>query len=270
MNNVNLYGNEPYQIAVIHGGPGAPGEMAPIAKELAKNYGVLEPLQTKSTIPMQIEELKQVLQTHAKTPVILIGFSWGAMLSYLFTATHPTLVKKLILVSSAVFEEKYAMNIMNTRMSRLSEDDNLQVSALLKILSDESIQDKSKAFSLLGGFLTKADTFDPITNDHQTDEIKGMKGVQFEIYESIWEEAKDLRSSGKMLALGKKIQCPVVAIHGDYDPHPSEGVTVPLAKVIRNFKFILLKNCGHLPWLERQAKDKFYDVLRKEFKDNIT
>lgn len=120
MHNLRIYGNAPYEIAVIHGGPGAPGEMAPVARELATQYGVLEPLQTKTTIQGQLEELAVILSEYASLPAILIGHSWGAMLSYLFAAHYPTLVKKLILVSSGVFEESYAASIMPTRLSRLS------------------------------------------------------------------------------------------------------------------------------------------------------
>jgi pimeloyl-ACP methyl ester carboxylesterase len=56
----------------------------------------------------------------------------------------------------------------------------------------------------------------------------------------------------------------VVAIHGDYDPHPAEGVQKPLSAILENFRFILLKNCGHKPWVERQARDRFYAVLKVE------
>jgi pimeloyl-ACP methyl ester carboxylesterase len=80
----------------------------------------------------------------------------------------------------------------------------------------------------------------------------------------VWKEANELRTSMKLIGYGKKIQCPVVAIHGDYDPHPFEGVKIPLSKTIKNFKFILLKNCGHYPWYEKLAKDKFYEILKKE------
>ncbi len=45
MHNLIKYGTPPYQIAVIHGGPGAAGEMTPVAQELSIDYGVLEPLQ---------------------------------------------------------------------------------------------------------------------------------------------------------------------------------------------------------------------------------
>ena len=49
------YGTSPYQVAVIHGGPGAPGYMAPVARELSNKLGVLEPIQTCDTIQGQID-----------------------------------------------------------------------------------------------------------------------------------------------------------------------------------------------------------------------
>jgi pimeloyl-ACP methyl ester carboxylesterase len=64
--------------------------------------------------------------------------------------------------------------------------------------------------------------------------------------------------------LGKRIRCPVVAIHGDYDPHPAAGVRDSLAPVIKDFRFILLEKCGHYPWREQGAKDRFYNILKDE------
>lgn len=47
------YGKSPFITAVIHGGPGAAGEMAPVARELSRTGGVLEPLQTAETVPLK-------------------------------------------------------------------------------------------------------------------------------------------------------------------------------------------------------------------------
>lgn len=55
-----------------------------------------------------------------------------------------------------------------------------------------------------------------------------------------------------------------VAIHGDYDPHPAEGVLQPLSARLKDFRFVLLRNCGHTPWLEQQARDSFYEAIRRE------
>ena len=59
-----LYGERPYHVAIVHGGAGAPGSIAPVARELSKAAGVLEPMQTKSTLEGQIEELRDVLEKH--------------------------------------------------------------------------------------------------------------------------------------------------------------------------------------------------------------
>lgn len=57
--------------------------------------------------------------------------------------------------------------------------------------------------------------------------------------------------------------------HGDYDPHPSEGVRKPLSAVLSEFRFVLLENCGHTPWCERQARGAFYEVLEEELQQGF-
>jgi len=44
--------------------------MAPVARELSSEMGVLEPLQTADSIDGQVEELKDVLETHGTPPLI--------------------------------------------------------------------------------------------------------------------------------------------------------------------------------------------------------
>ena len=85
-----------------------------------------------------------------------------------------------------------------------------------------------------------------------------------DVYQGVWQEADEMRRSGELLALARRIRCPVVAIHGDYDPSPAEGVQEPLAAALEEFRFVLLARCGHTPWRERQARDEFYRVLKRE------
>ncbi len=59
MNNPRKYGSKPYNVAIIHGGPGAPGEMTPLAQELSGDFGIIEPLQTAKkmwTLSMERKE----------------------------------------------------------------------------------------------------------------------------------------------------------------------------------------------------------------------
>jgi len=199
-----------------------------------------------------------VLKENGSLPMTLIGFSWGAWLSFVFAARNSSFVKKLILVSSGPFEERYALDIMRTRLSRLAEEERMTIDSLSEILNDPERQDKNEIFAQLGELISKADSYDPLP--YKSDVIE----YQYDIFENVWNEAEELRRSGKLRALGKQIRCPVVAIHGDYDAHSAEGVKIPLSSVVKNFRFILLKDCGHRPWIERAAKDAFYTILKKE------
>ncbi|MGA9175337.1 MAG: alpha/beta hydrolase, partial [Thermoactinomyces sp.] len=162
MKNLRLYGNGPFTVAVIHGGPGAPGEMAPVAKELSHVWSTLEPLQTSTTIEGQIQELMTVLSKHGHLPITLVGHSWGAWLSFIFAARFPILVRKLILIGSGPFEEKYASKIMETRLGRLTEEERLKVRTLRKALLDPHTKDKNDILAQFGKIMSKADSFDPL------------------------------------------------------------------------------------------------------------
>jgi pimeloyl-ACP methyl ester carboxylesterase len=259
--NLRTYGNKPYRVAVVHGGPGAAGDLAPVAEEMSSVVGILEPLQTENTFEGQVKELHDVLEKNADLPVILIGHSWGAFLSFIVTARYPALVKKLVMVGGGPFEEKYADNIAPERLNRLSEDERIEAFRLIEIINDPSVPGKVKDRSMarLSALFLKADTYAalPLTNN---------AALEFseEINRRVWGEAKKLRISGELLELGKKIMCPVVAVHGDYDPHLAAGVKEPLSRTLGDFRFILLEKCGHEPWLERYARDEFYTILKEE------
>ncbi len=252
MDNLRTYGRPPYAVALLHGGLGVVGEMAPVAQELSGKWGVLEPLQTKDSVKGQVEELKLALEEMAALPTIVVGYSWGAWLGFLLAARHPALVRKLVLVSSGPFEEKYAPQILKTRLQRLSKKEKDDVEFLMARPEDPL------AFGLLGELLAKADFYDPLPMRPEGLELRP------DIYKGVWKEGKELRKTGKLLEAAKAIRCPVVALHGDRDPHPAEGVQKPLEKVLKDFRFILLEKCGHIPWMEKQARDEFFRILSGE------
>jgi pimeloyl-ACP methyl ester carboxylesterase len=256
--NLRTHGHPPFGVAVVHGGPGAPGSMAPVARELASTVGVLEPLQTASSLDGQVAELKAVLEDNASLPAVLIGWSWGAFLAFITAARYPALASRLILVGSAPFEEAYAAPIMETRLSRLDEDGRRRADALLQSLQDPAATDKSALLAQLGTLFATADSYAPLNLAREEG------AVQYDVFQGVWGEAKELRSSGRLLALASEIRCPVVALHGDYDPHPAEGVRRPLEAVLKDFRFHLLARCGHEPWREEHARAAFYAHLRQE------
>jgi pimeloyl-ACP methyl ester carboxylesterase len=126
-----------------------------------------------------------------------------------------------------------------------------------KILLKKKIEDPEE-LARLGELMALADDYDPLplrkegSNPHP------------EQFEKVWSEAAQWRESGKLLEEGRKLKCPVVAIHGDHDPHPAKGVEEPLRGILADFKFVLLEKCGHTPWMERQAREPFFKVLEEE------
>jgi pimeloyl-ACP methyl ester carboxylesterase len=232
--------------------------MAPVARRLSRNCGVLEPLQTARSVEGQIEEMSDCLSTHSQIPSVLIGYSWGAWLSVLTAARYPELCAKLILVGCPPFAESSAARLQTRRLDRLDHEEKAEYEASLTALSDPVAQDNDTALERLGHLAAKADAYAPI-DDAKESVIRVSAGI----YRAVWAEASAMRRSGELLRQVHRVTCPVVAIHGDSDPSPAAGVAEPLS-ALPGFRLITLAQCGHRPWLERYAQDEFYRILLSE------
>jgi pimeloyl-ACP methyl ester carboxylesterase len=257
------YGSDPFRVVVVHGGPGAVGSAAPIARKLGQTRGVMEPFQTATTLDGQIEELRLVVEHNATPPVIFIGHSWGAWLSALVTATYPELVRKLILVGSGPFEAHYVHKIAENRLKRLSPPEREEYLQLVELLDRSAVTGSAVSLSRLDELTHKTDSYDPIELPKDTLELDDIADP-VEMYQGVWPKAAELRATGELLRLVATITCPVVALHGDCDPHPAAGIQQPLAARMKDFRMIILEKCGHTPWGERYAGERFYQILEHE------
>ncbi len=123
---------------------------------------------------------------------------------------------------------------MATRLERLGEEERKEVRSLAEVLRNPTHEGNDRAFARFGELMAAADAYDPLPHDDE------VLGYQPGINHRVWGEARVLRSSGELLALGSAIRCPVIAIHGDRDPHPAAGVREPLSRVLADFRFVLL------------------------------
>lgn len=256
METIRKYGKKPFQIGLVHGGPGASGDMKSVAENLSCDYGILEFIQTKKSVNGQIEELHNQLTSSADLPAILIGHSWGAWLAFIFASRYPHLLKKMILIGSGAFESRYNNNLMDIRLNRLNGKDRKEAEKLISIIN--SGNSDNEIIRHFGGLMTIADSFDYLPENNSS------VNIDMAIYKSVWEEASRLRETNELISCGDKIECPVVAIHGDYDSHPIDGVEKPLSNKLKDFKMIIIEKCGHTPWRERYAKDIFFEILQEE------
>lgn len=257
MNNLRKHGNSPYRTAFLHGGPGVLGEMGKLAARFSARQGILEPLESETTIDAQIKIFKDLFDKNVSYPMTLAGYSWGAWLALIIASRYPDKIAKVILVSSGGFRDADGGITLETRLERLSEEKRKEADLLSEILAGKKPGNPDEALPRLGALYSSVDNFNPIED---TDEVE----VNKDIHNGLWGEGKVMRQSGKLLAEVSRIRCPVVAIHGDYDPHPAEGVQGPLSSVLKDFRFILLEKCGHKPWIEKEARDRFYSILDVE------
>lgn len=259
---VRFHGAPPYRAAIVHGGPGAAGSCEVFARTLSHRceMGVLEPLQSEYGLSGLLQELKEQLRD-AANPCYLIGHSFGAWLAALYAAEHPQQICGLVLVGSGPFEDREVGRIQETRCKRLAQAGPLFI-ALDQALSNGCLThaEQDLALRLMGMLAERSDDFDRLHDAETAPHFMPPSGQQ---YEAIWREAAALRTSGGLSKALSKIRCPVLVLHGKEDPHPVEGVLRPLKEKGADVTACILSQCGHSPFLERNAADAFYDQLSR-------
>ncbi|MFP3871638.1 MAG: alpha/beta fold hydrolase [Candidatus Aenigmatarchaeota archaeon] len=252
MGRVRRYGERPYTVAVLHGGPGALGDAAFLARKLSDEHGILEPLFDQPSIQGQLNWLKECLKIYGEETCILMGHSWGAWLAWIFAAKYGR-VDKVVLISSGPFEERYVSDMKYTLLERMDERQRQRYLELR-----EKMAEKEKGLKEYSVLMMELGSYDLLRPRNEPNEVIR------EVNEKVWAKAEKLRKTGELLEMSEDIDCPILAIHGDHDPHPYEGVKEPLSDHLDDFKFILLEKCGHYPWFEKKAREKFFRFLREE------
>ncbi len=268
--DVRLYGEDPHEIFLIHGGPGARGSMRPLAEMLVvddacghSRYGVVEAIQSQHDVESLVTELHgQIKQYAASHRATLIGHSWGAWLAIVHAARYPESVRRIILIGTAPFETKHADTILRRRMERLDADAGNELRMAIAAAESHATsrnrhagrEASDTALRQIARLTTLSDNVDliPYDNDMPFDSAA---------YEKVWPAARNMRDKGEWHEILREIKCPVTVIHGHNDPHPVEGVTEPLARAGIAFDLHILQRCGHTPFLERHAAQELKRII---------
>lgn len=254
------YGRPPYDVVVVHGGPGAAGTLAPLARVLGTTRGVLEPWQSATSVAAQVRELARQIDRWGSPPVVMIGHSWGAWLSLLVAGRHPELVHRLVLVGSGPLRAGSAREIARRRRTRLSESEWADFVALSRLLAGRGGGDRAAAMRRLGELSEFADSYDWLPHARVRVQLDPAA------LRAVGAEAAEMRRSGELERIIRRVRAPVLVIHGANDPHPIEGVVEPLRHAGLDVRAVRLARCGHEPWWERHARRKFFAVLTRELR----
>jgi pimeloyl-ACP methyl ester carboxylesterase len=250
------YGTTGPLVVVLHGGPGAPGYMAPVARGLADAFRVLEPFQRSSggarlTVDRHVRDLDELivpLGTGARPA--LVGSSWGAMLALAYAAAHPTAAGPLVLVGCGTFDKT-----ARTRMQELLEerkDDPLR--RRLRRLPEE-IPDPDQRLAAAGRLIQPLYTYEGMPGDPGPEACDAAANLE------TWGDMLRLQAEGVYPAAFAAIKAPVLMLHGTFDPHPGPMIRAGLKPHLPQLEYRELERCGHFPWLERWAHEEFFAVL---------
>jgi pimeloyl-ACP methyl ester carboxylesterase len=233
--------------------------MAPLARALP-GFRVLEPLQRRSggaplTVAAHVADLAVVLPTGAA----LVGWSWGAMLALSFAAAHPRRVRSLALIGCGTYDTTTRAAYQETMARRLGEEGRQQAVAWRRQMEVAASDDeRDRLVGDLGRLAGRAQAVDPLPEEEGEPLWVDARGNA-----ETWEDALRLQAEGAEPAAFAAVDCPVLMLHGDDDPHPGPATCERLRRFIPQIRYRSFARCGHRPWAERYAREPFLAALRE-------
>ncbi len=215
----------------LHGGPGAAGDVASLARGLAGKFRVLEPWQRPSggaslTVATHVEDLRELVEGHERPA--LVGSSWGAMLALAFAAEYPDAAGPIVLIGCGTFD---AASRAAFKAAFSQRKDSTGLTELLALYS--------------------------------YDLVEGQDGMEYDARanKETWNDMLRLQREGVYPASFSAIRSPVLMLHGSYDPHPGRMILESLRHYIPQIEYREWERCGHFPWRERLVRHEFYATL---------
>jgi pimeloyl-ACP methyl ester carboxylesterase len=251
---IRSYGSTGHLVFAVHGGPGAAGSMAPVARGLADTFRVIEPFQNEDsvTVAEHIEDLHQVVLANANAmrPAI-VGHSWGAMLTLAYAAAYPESTGPLVLICSGTFgipaRARFAANLNSRMDSKLRQR--------FEHLNEE-FPDHNERFAAMGKLTLQLYSYDLEAAEWEAEMGDQSAGAD------IWDDMVRLQDAGVYPAAFAAIKSPVLMLHGDYDPHPAHEIRDSLMPYLPQLEYVEMENCGHYPWIEKSQSGTFFPMLK--------
>jgi len=235
---------------VLHGGPGAhhdyllPGFDALATRRTLIYYdqrgGGRSPVPREVPVGWQeqVADLNALRGAWGLERLTLAGYSWGGLLALLYATTYPDRVERLALVSPAPawraarteFETRLAARTMAPALQKARAA--LRASGLRE-RNPDAFQRRTFELSVAGYF-------------HDPDKVSELTPfrVTGRTQQEVWDSLGDYDLRPALATL----RVPVLVLHGDDDPIPSEAARA-LAEAL-GAPFHLLAECGHVPYVE--------------------
>jgi pimeloyl-ACP methyl ester carboxylesterase len=229
---VREYGASGHPVILLHGGPGAPGYMAPVARHVADLYQVVE-------------------SYCAGARPAIVGHSWGAMLALAYAVAHPASIGPLVLVGCGTFDLASRARRGFPAGGRVDADLRRRLERIPLDWPDPDRQMQAMADLTL-----PLCSYDLITTDQE------LVACQARAHHETWQDMLRLQAEGVYPAAFASIAVPILMLYGAADIHPGPLIRDSLTPYLPQIEYHDWDRCGHYPWLERAVRDDFFILLR--------
>ena len=287
------------EVVVLHGGPGAAGYMAPVARGLAGQFRITEPFQRaavpgeRMTVACHVADLDRLLRTlpgtsyepspaqrlaprPATAPApspdsrmvpslapapALLGSSWGAMLALAWAASHPDAAGPIVLIGCGTFHRTSRAHMQATLDARTTPDLRQRLKQLPVEYPDSDSRLKARAELLLPLY-----SYELIRPDVDME----LGSVDSKAHIETWQDMIRLQEEGVYPEAFAAIGSPVLILHGAADPHPGRMILDSLKPFLPQIEYHEWERCGHYPWLEKHVHQDFFALLSSWLTTHLT
>jgi abhydrolase domain-containing protein 6 len=244
---VYLEGGKGETVLLLHGFGGDKDNWTRFSRYLTKRYRVIAldlPGFGESSrvwtdtygIATQVMRVHQYAEEMGLKKIHIAGNSMGGLIAGIYTATYPDEVLSLALLDP--------IGVIDREPSQLSKEVEKGNNPLIV----ESVSDYNK---LLGFLFVKPPYIPGPVKSYLTE----MAIQSRDFNKKVFIEA----SPGNQLeAIAGKIRVKTLILWGDTDRFVPSSSAAVLQKMIKNSKAILMKDCGHVPMLERPKETAQY------------
>jgi len=198
----------------------------------------------------QIADIERLRQILGEEKLILIGHSWGGLLSALYAAEFPERVEALILVSPANMlvmpQPEAESDLFASVRQRLPADQRAEFDAFMKeymdfkalfTLSEEDLVARNEKF---GGYYAQVMNVSSLPP-------QGEPGGWM-----VWAQYVSLGTRHDYRPTLKKVTAPVLVLHGAGDLQ-SEAASRLYAEVFPDAQFVVIEKASHFSFEEQPA-----------------
>jgi pimeloyl-ACP methyl ester carboxylesterase len=244
---------------VLHGGPAAVGDVAPVAEGISGSFHAVEPWQRGSggvplTVALHVADLHELATDLAgNSPVAILGHSWGAMLALCYAAKHPRKVGPVAIVGCGTFDQACRRRMQATIEERTDDDLRDRIRRASTDASDPADQ-------FIQNFKLTRHIFDYDPINLNADK-EGFEPFDLKAHDETWSDMRQLQNDGTYPNAFAAIESPVLMLHGQYDPHPGKMIWDSLLPYLPQLEYHEFERCGHSPWIEKSAREAFFSVI---------